>query len=126
MPGLITAGVPTASAPDGTSMSESTTALAATIAPEWITDRCRTIDALPIITSSSIVQPSRWMRWPSTHPLPTTVGQNGVVCSTALSCTLVRSPIRISPPSPRSTAPGHTDDWAPMVTAPMITASGWM
>ena len=32
----------------------------------------------------------------------------------------------ISPSSPRSTAPGHTELSDPMVTEPMITASGEM
>ena len=44
---------------------------------------------------------------------------------TALSCTLVRAPMVISPPSPRRTAPGQTDDSAPMVTDPITVASGW-
>jgi hypothetical protein len=30
----------------------------------------------------------------------------------------------MNPPSPRNTAPGHTDDRAPTSTDPMITASG--
>jgi hypothetical protein len=38
---------------------------------------------------------------------------------------LVRAPMRISPSSPRSTAPGHTELSGPIVTEPMITASGW-
>ena len=41
-----------------------------------------------------------------------------------ISCTLVRAPMRISPPSPRSTAPGQIDDCDPMVTAPITMASG--
>jgi hypothetical protein len=38
----------------------------------------------------------------------------------------VRSPMWITPSSPRSTAPGHTDALGPIVTEPMITASGEM
>jgi hypothetical protein len=46
-------------------------------------------------------------------------------CTTEPSCTDVRAPIVIGLVSPRSTAPGHTDAWAPMVTSPINTASGW-
>ncbi len=63
--------------------------------------------------------------WPITQSSPTTVGCIGVVCSTLPSCTLDPAPMWISPSSPRSTALGHTDDLGPIVTEPMITASGW-
>src|SRR4029079_11163566 len=58
-PSLITAGEPTAIAPDGTSTSYSTTELAATIDHECTTERCSTIAALTTSASSSIVHPSR-------------------------------------------------------------------
>ena len=63
-------GVPTASAPDGTLVSLSTTALAATIAQLWTTTRCSTIDPMPTRHPDSIVQPSRWTRWPITQSSP--------------------------------------------------------
>ena len=40
------------------------------------------------------------------------------------SCTLVRAPMKISPSSPRSTAPGQIELLAPIVTDPITTASG--
>ncbi len=75
---------------------------------------------------SSIVHPSRWTMWPITQSSPTTVGCSSVVCRTLPSWMLVRAPMRISPSSPRSTALGHTELSGPMVTEPMMTASGWM
>ena len=73
-PSLMTAGVPTASAPDGTMVSLRTTALAATIAPLCTTTRCSTIDPLPIRHHGSMVHPSRCTRWPITQSSPTVVG----------------------------------------------------
>ncbi len=64
--------------------------------------------------------------WPITQPSPTMVGRSGAQCSTHPSWIDVRAPMRMSPSSPRSTAHGHTDDCGPIVTEPMITASGWM
>ena len=61
-----------------------------------------------------------------THSSPTRVGVAGVVCTTVPSWMDVRAPITMPPGSPRSTALGHTDDSAPMVTWPITTASGWM
>jgi hypothetical protein len=62
--------------------------------------------------------------WPITQSSPTVVAQNGVVWTTVPSWMLVPDPIRIWPSSPRSTAWGQIEDSAPMVTEPMITASG--
>ena len=57
--------------------------------------------------------------------LPIVVGQTGAVWTTAPSWMEERSPTMIAPSSPRSTACGHTVEPAPMVTSPMIVASGW-
>ena len=48
-------------------------------------------------------------------------------CSAARSCpgSTCGRRSRISPLSPRSTAPGQIEASGPIVTAPMITASGW-
>ena len=53
-----------------------------------------------------------------------TVGHDDVVCSTQPSWMDVRSPMTMSPSSPRSTAPGQIEASAPMRTEPMTTASG--
>ena len=58
------------------------------------------------------------------QPAPITVGHCLVVWMIVPSWMEVRSPIRISPWSPRSTALGQTDDPAPSSTFPMTTASG--
>lgn len=71
-----------------------------------------------------MVQPSRWTRWPITHSAPTRVGWRGVTCSTEPSWIELRPPMVMAVPSPRSTAPGHTDASGPSVTLPMSTASG--
>ena len=63
--------------------------------------------------------------WPITHSSPTIVGTSSVVCSTVQSWMLERAPTWISPSSPRSTASGQIELSGPIVTAPMITASGW-
>ena len=61
-----------------------------------------------------------------THSAPMRVGWIGVVCTTVPSCTEVRAPTTMPPGSPRSTAHGHTEASAPIVTSPITTASGWM
>ena len=52
------------------------------------------------------------------------VGDQGTVWTTVPSCTDVRAPTTIEPLSPRSTVVAHTELCSPMVTSPMITASG--
>ena len=115
-----------ATAPEGTIMSFSNTALAATMAPLCTITLCNTIAPTPMSTLLSMVHPSRCTRWPMTQSSPTVVPISAVVCTTQPSCTEVRSPIEIVIPSPRSTAHGHTELCAPMVTLPIMTASGWM
>ena len=64
--------------------------------------------------------------WPITQSSPTIVGRVGMQWITVPSWIDVRAPMRIPPLSPRSTAPGHTVDSAPITTWPMMIASGWM
>ena len=61
---------------------------------------------------------------PITHLSPTMVGKPGPQWMTVPSWTEVCAPIVIVPWSPRSTAPGQIEASAPMVTLPMMTASG--
>ena len=126
LPSLMIAGEPTARAPEGTSVPLRTTEFAPTTAPARTTTRCITIEPLPISEPSSMVQPSRWTMCPTTQSLPTTVGNIGVVWSTEPSWIDVLSPIRISPSSPRNTAPGQIELSDPMNTDPMTMASGCM
>jgi hypothetical protein len=60
-----------------------------------------------------------------TQSSPTVVEWNGVQWMTVPSWIDVRAPTVIGAPSPRSTAPGHTDASGPMRTSPISTASGW-
>ena len=55
---------------------------------------------------------------------PTVVGHSSVTCSTALSCTDVPAPTTMSLSSPRSTAPDQIEASGPIVTRPMMIASG--
>ena len=54
-----------------------TTALAPTVAPWLMTAQCNTTLPEPASDSSSRVQPSRWVRCPTTQPSPMTVGKPG-------------------------------------------------
>ena len=73
----ILAGTPSASAPGGTTTWLGTTALAPTVAPVLMTAQCRTTLPEPANDSSSSVQPSRWVRCPTTQPSPMMVGNPG-------------------------------------------------
>ena len=123
--GRTLAGTPSAVAPDGTSVPGVTTAPAATSAPVRTSTRCRSTDPEPIRQPSSTVQPSRWALCPTTQSAPMVVGSSSVQCTTVPSWIEVRAPTVMGAPSPRSTAVGQTDASAPMVTAPITTASGW-
>src|SRR5664280_1449045 len=124
LPGRTVAGTPTASAPAGISIRLGTTALAPTVAPVPMIAWWRTTDPEPTSVASSSVQPSRWARWPITHPSPTTVGNPGPAWTTVPSCTDVRAPMTMAPWSPRRTAHGQTVDSAPMVTSPITPGRG--
>jgi hypothetical protein len=55
-------------------------------------------------------------------PPPIVIGTPGSTCSTALSCTLLPSPMVIGSESARITAPGHTLVSSPRKTRPMTDA----
>ena len=118
------AGTPMARAPAGTTMSSRISAAAATTAPASTRARFSTREPEPMRQPSSTTHPSRCARCPTTQPAPITVGHSLVVWMIVPSWIEVRAPTRISPWSPRSTAPGHTEEPAPSSTFPMITASG--
>ena len=73
-----------------------TTALAPTVAPVPMTAWCRTTEPDPTRHSSSRVHPSRWARWPMTHPSHP-VGNPGPQWMTVPSWTDVRAPMVIVP-----------------------------
>jgi hypothetical protein len=118
------AGTPSAIARLGTSMPPGTRALAPTSASVRTTALCRITAPDPTRVRSSIVQPSRCTRWPTTQPAPTVVGRPGATWITVPSWIDVRAPTVIGALSARSTADGHTDASAPRWTSPMSTASG--
>src|SRR5271169_4199794 len=93
----ILAGTPSASAPGGTTTWFGTTALAPTVAPLPMTAQWRTTLPDPANDSSSRVQPSKWVRCPTTQPSPMTVGNPGPACTTVPSWTEVRAPTVIVP-----------------------------
>ena len=111
--------------PVGTSMRSGTTALEPTSAPLRTIAWCSTTEPLPTRAPSSMVQPSRWTMWPTTQSSPTIVGYTSTQCRTEPSWIEVRSPMRMPPLSPRSTAQGQMLDSAPISTSPITTASGW-
>jgi hypothetical protein len=118
------AGTPRAMASGGTTLRLPTNAPAPTIASRPTRASCRTIEPTPIRALSSTVHPSRWARCPIVTSSPTVVGNTAVVWITAPSWIEHRSPMKMNPSSPRITAAGQTDVWAPRMTEPITTASG--
>ena len=91
-PSLITAGLPTASAFAGTTVSFNTTELAPTMAPVHTRARCNTIAPELTCAPFSMMQASRCARCPMTQSSPIRVGHASVVCTTVPSWMLVRAP----------------------------------
>jgi len=103
---------------------------AATTLPAAIKERRPTVAPLsttefvPTSAPSSIVQSSIVAQWPIVTSVPMIVRLFSETCRTALSCTLLRAPIRIGPLSPRITAPNQMLADSATSTSPMSTAVG--
>src|ERR687884_704261 len=99
------AGTPATSEPGGTCVPWVTTAPAATIEPAPMCAPFMTTLPMPTSTSSSIRAPCRTTRCPTVTPRPTTSGKPGSECSVQPSWMLEPSPISMTSPSARATAP---------------------
>src|SRR5918911_1740137 len=99
------AGTPPTTDPGGTSVPGVTTAPAETIEPEPMCAPFITMLPMPTSTSSSTRAPCSTTLCPTVTPRPTTSGKPGSECSVQPSWMLEPSPISMTSPSARATAP---------------------
>ena len=125
------AGRPRYSQPDSSRLPGLTRLPAASITSLSTTAPSMIMVCMPIITRSPTVQPCSMAWWPMVTSAPISRGKPPglnseacVMCSTALSWMLVRAPTRMRCMSPRTTAPGHSEQSSPSVTSPITVDAG--
>mmetsp|Transcript_21748 Transcript_21748/g.55971 ORF Transcript_21748/g.55971 Transcript_21748/m.55971 type:complete len:209 (+) Transcript_21748:330-956(+) len=118
------AGLPAHSWPAGMVVLGSRTEPAASTDPLPTEAPSGTTHPQPIVHSSASVAPLTELPAPIVTRRPTESGELPVAVSSALSCTLLISPMVMVPASARTTAPYHTDAPGLSVTAPASVALG--
>eukprot|EP01139_Manchomonas_bermudensis_P012053 Amastigsp_a345333_28.p2 type:complete len:197 gc:universal Amastigsp_a345333_28:115-705(+) len=121
---VATAGLPSHSSPRLTTAPAGTTAPPATTACDWMQAPSPTMAPGPTRQSFSRVHAVRIAPESTTTPEPTVIAAPDALRRMALLPIVVESPIEIAPESPRTTAPYHTEAFAPRFTAPTMDADG--